>query len=122
MAQDMELSSMARPIEPRLHADVRPPVETDSVPMARTLVARSNAVAFLLPEKVTQAVADGLLAWTPLIDPGAQLHNCLYQRTGYSATAVLKLLVDTMDAAIGAIDKHFEPAHNALVGAVSFAV
>ncbi len=122
MAQDMELSGMARLIEPRLHGEVRPLVETSSVPMARTLVERGQAVAFLIPENVAQAVAAGTLAWTPLLDAGAQLHTCLYQRTGYSTTAVMGVFLAAMDEAIDAIRTRFDMTHAAPMDAANFAV
>jgi len=122
MAQDMELSSMARLIEPRLHGQARPMVETSSVPMARTLVERGQSVTFLIPENVTQAVAAGTLAWTPLLDEGAQLHTCLYQRTGYSTTAVLAVFLAAMDSAIDAIRARFDMPLGAPISAGNFAV
>lgn len=122
MAQDMELSAMARLIEPRLHGDVRPMVETSSVAMARTLVARGQPVAFLIPENVEQAVGAGTLAWTPLLDAGAQLHTCLYQRAGYSTTAVMNLFLAALDEAIDAIRVRFDMPQTALINSVNFAV
>jgi DNA-binding transcriptional LysR family regulator len=122
MAQDMELSSMARQIEPRLHGDVRPIVETSSVAMARTLVERGQAVAFLIPENVAQGAAAGTLAWTPLLDAGALLHSCLYQRTGYSTTAVMGVFIAAMDEAIEAVRAQFDVAQGALIEPVNFAV
>lgn len=122
MAQDMELSSMARLIEPRLHSAVRPMVETSSVAMARTLVERGQAVAFLIPENVEQAVAAGTLKWTPLLDAGAQLHNCLYQRTGYSAMAMMGVFLTALDEAIDGIRVRFEMPQGVLINSVNFAV
>ena len=122
MAQDMELGSMARQIEPRLLGHVRPLVETSSVPMARTLVQRGQAVAFLIPENVTQGVQDHTLKWTPLLDNGALLHTCVYQRTGYSTTAVMGVFLDAMDEAIHAIRARFEMPQTALINAAHFAI
>lgn len=122
MAQDMELSSMARQIEPRLHGEVRPIVETSSVAMARTLVERGQAVAFLIPENVAQGVAAGTLQWTPLLDAGALLHSCLYQRTGYSSTAVMSVFVAAMDEAIEAVRARFDVAPGAMIEPVNFAI
>lgn len=122
MAQDMELSGMARLIEPRLHSEVRPMVETSSVAMARTLVERGQSAAFLIPENVEQGAAAGRLLWTPLLDAGAQLHTCLYQRTGYSSTAVMSLFLAALDDAIDAIRVRFEMPQTALINSVNFAV
>ncbi|HEX8602087.1 MAG TPA: LysR family transcriptional regulator [Pseudoduganella sp.] len=122
MAQDMELSGMARLIEPRLHGEVRPVVETSSVPMARSLVERGQAVAFLIPENVAQAVAAQALKWTPLLDAGAQLHTCLYQRTGYSTSGVMGVFLAAMDEAIDSIRARFDVSQATLIDAGNFAV
>ncbi|MES2262502.1 MAG: LysR family transcriptional regulator [Pseudomonadota bacterium] len=122
MAQDMELSSMARQIEPRLANQVRPMVETSSVPMARMLVERGQAVAFLIPENVVQGVENNALKWTPLLDAGALLHTCLYQRTGYSTTAVMGVFLAAMDEAIDAIRARFDMPQTSLINAAHFAI
>ena len=122
MAQDMELGSMARLIEPRLASQLRPLVETSSVPMARVLVERGQAVAFLIPENVVQAVAAKTLTWTPLLDAGALLHTCLYQRAGYSTTAVMAVFLAAMDNAIDAIRTRFDMPQTSLINAANFAI
>jgi hypothetical protein len=71
---------------------------------------------------VAQAVAAGTLAWTPLLDPGAQLHTCLYQRTGYSTTAVTGVFLAAMDEAIDAIRSQFDMRQATPIDAVTFAV
>ncbi|QBE65708.1 LysR family transcriptional regulator [Pseudoduganella lutea] len=122
MAQDMELSSMARQIEPRLHGAARPVVETSSVAMARTLVERGQAVSFLIPDNVAQAVAANTLAWIPLLDAGALLHSCLYQRTGYSSSAAMAVFLVALDEAIEDIRIRFDMPQAAPIEAGNFAV
>ncbi|MEC5161372.1 MULTISPECIES: LysR family transcriptional regulator [unclassified Janthinobacterium] len=122
MAQDMELSSVASHIEPRLASRGRPVVETNSVAMARTLVARGKAVGFLIPENVALEVANGTLAWRGLVDSGAHLHTCLYQRAGYSTTAVMSMFVAAMDLAIEDIHRHFDIAKTARIEINNLAV
>jgi DNA-binding transcriptional LysR family regulator len=103
MAPDMELRIMVERIEPRLVRHGRPLVETSSVPLVRRLVARGDAVAFLILENVAQDVEAGHLVWTPLDDAGAQLHSCLYQRSGYSTSVAVGAFLDALDRAIDGV-------------------
>jgi DNA-binding transcriptional LysR family regulator len=111
MSPDMELRILADRIDARLQRTGRPFVETSSVPMLRRLVARGDAVGFLVPDNVAQDVEDGRLVWTGLEDAGAQLHSCLYQRTGYTTAVATGLFLEALDTAVNDIRKRFEQQH-----------
>lgn len=111
MAPDMELRVVADRLETRLARQGRPMVETSSVPMARRLVARGDAVAFLIPENVAQDVDEGRLAWMGLEDTGARLYSCLYQRTGYSTAVAMGVFLEALESAVSRIRERFEERH-----------
>ncbi|MBX3611148.1 MAG: LysR family transcriptional regulator [Hydrogenophaga sp.] len=108
LSPDMELRTMLNRIEPRLARLGRPLVETTSVPMVRRLVAGSHAVGFLIPENVTQEVADGALVWVPLDDAGARQHSCIYQRSGYTTAVAMGLFLGALESAVVDIRERFE--------------
>ena len=108
MAQDMELRVMAERIEPRLQRLGRPLAETSSVSMARRLVARGEAVAFLIPENVVHDVAAGKLVWRGLEDAGAHSHTCLYQRAGYTTAVAMGTFLEALAGAMENIRERFE--------------
>lgn len=110
LSPDMELRSMLDRIEPRLARLGRPLVETSSVPMVRRLVAGGPAVGFLIPENVTQEVANGSLVWVPLDDAGARQHSCIYQRSGYTTAVAMGLFLGALEAAVVGIRERFERA------------
>lgn len=113
MAPDMELRVLADRIDARLARHGRPMVETSSVPMVRRLVARGDAVAFLIPDNVAQDVDEGRLAWRGLDDAGARLHSCLYQRTGYSTAVAMGVFLGALEAAVDRVRQRFEELHAA---------
>jgi DNA-binding transcriptional LysR family regulator len=108
MAPDMELRVLLERIDPMLTSRGKPIVETSSVPMARRLVSRGDAVAFLIPENVAQDVDDGLLEWIGLEDAGARMHSCLYQRTGYSTAVAMGLFLEALETAVDQVRQQFE--------------
>jgi len=108
MAQDMELRILADRIEPRIQRKGRPLVETSSVPMVRRLVARGDAVAYLIPDNIANDVSEGLLAWRRLEDAGARLHSCLYQRTGYTTAVAMGTFLEALEAAVDGVRVQFE--------------
>ncbi|GAB4062827.1 LysR family transcriptional regulator [Uliginosibacterium sediminicola] len=107
MSPDMELRTVADSIDARLRRQGRPLVETSSVAMVRRLVARSKAVAFLIPDNVDEDVGNGKLVWTALQDSGASAHSCLYQRAGYTATVATQVFLQALDTAIEEIRLRF---------------
>ncbi len=107
MSPDMELRTMADRLCARMQQR-RPMVETASVPMVRRLVARGDAVGFLIQENVAQDVANGLLAWRPLQDTGARLYSGLYQRSAYTVPVAMGLFVGALEEAVDAIRRGFE--------------
>jgi len=113
MAPDMELRVLADRIDPRHARQGRPMVETSSVPMVRSLVARGDGVAFLIPENVAQDVSQGRLAWMGLEDVGARLHSCLYQRTGYSTAVAMGVFLEALEQAVDSVRQRFEEQHAA---------
>ena len=111
MAPDMELRIMADRIDPRSQNRGRPMVETSSVEMVRSLVARGNAVAFLLPDNVAQDVDTGKLVWTGLEDAGARVNSCLYQRSGYTTAVAMGTFLDVLETEVRSIRERFEVQH-----------
>jgi len=111
VAPDMELRVRVERLDPRLVCHGRPIVETSSVPMVRRLVARGDAVAFLIPDNVAQDVAQGCLAWIGLEDPGARTHSCLYQRTGYSTAVAMGVFLEALEPAVDLVRQRFESLH-----------
>ncbi len=111
MAPNMELRVLADRIDGRHSRQKRPMVETSSVPMVRRLVARGDAVAFLIPDNVAEDVDHGRLSWIGLEDAGARLHSCLYQRTGYSTAVAMGVFLEALEAAVDGIRQRFEKRH-----------
>jgi DNA-binding transcriptional LysR family regulator len=108
MSPDMELRILADRIDSRVHRHGRPLVETSSVPMVRRLVARGVAVAFLIPDNVSNEVHKGELAWIGLEDSGARLHSCLYQRSGYTTPVAMGTFLQALESAVDGIRSSFE--------------
>lgn len=108
MAPEMELRSMLERLEGGALGQTRPLVETSSVPMARRLVARSASLSFMVPDNVAEDVAAGRLIWRGLHDPGAQLHNCAYQRSGYAMTAAMDVFLAELERAADKLKARFE--------------
>ena len=75
--------------------------------MVRRLVAAGPAVSFLIPENVVEDVASRVLAWAPLADPGAQLHSCIYQRTGYTTSVAMGLFLEALESAFKDVRRQF---------------
>lgn len=111
MAPDMELRIMLESIDGRHAREGRPMVETSSVSMVRRLVAQTQAVAFLIPENVDEAVRTGALSWVGLEDAGARLYCCIYKRAGQTIPVAAGVLLEELDTAINAICKRFETYH-----------
>ncbi len=107
MSADMELRSMVDRLDARLQRLGRPVVETSSVPMARRLVAQSEAITFLIPENVAHDVQAGTLAWCPLSDTGAELQSCIYQRTGYTTAVAMGLFLEALERAFSTVRTNF---------------
>jgi DNA-binding transcriptional LysR family regulator len=116
MAPDMELRVMADRIDARLQRQARPLVETGSVPLLRRLVARGEAVGFLVPDTVVQDVDAGRLAWTALEDAGARLHSCLYQRAGYTTAVAMGTFLEALEAAVERIRARFDRQQHPSLG------
>ncbi|GLS16360.1 MULTISPECIES: LysR family transcriptional regulator [Hydrogenophaga] len=108
MSPDMELRSLLERIDPRLARAGRPLVETSSVPMVRRLVAGSQAVSFLLPDNVVEDVDAGRLVWVALEDAAARLFSGIYQRSGYTTSVAMGLLLGALEAEVNAIHQRFD--------------
>lgn len=111
MSPDMELRTLADGIDARLQRLGRPLLETSSVAMVRRVVARGQAVAFMIPENVAKDVEEGTLVWTWLEDAGAGTHTCLYQRAGYTTAVAMGMFLDTLASSLDAIRESFEARH-----------
>lgn len=107
MSPDTELRSWLDRLDNRLQRLGRPWVETGSVPLARRLVERGEAIAFLIPENVAADVDAGRLAWVPLADSGARSHSCLYQRAGYTTPVAMGMFIDALESAFADIRERF---------------
>lgn len=108
LAPDMELRMLTDRMEARHQRQVRPLVETGSVAMALRLASQSDAVAFLLPDNVTEEVDAGRLKWVGLEDAGARVHSCLYQRVGYTTPVAMGAFLSALEAAIDSIRVRFD--------------
>jgi DNA-binding transcriptional LysR family regulator len=113
MAPGLELREMTDSIDPRERRQGRAFVETSSVGMVCRLVAAGAGIGFLIPENVTEFVAAGRLAWTPLADAGARSHTCLYQRSGQSTAVAMGMFLQLLEVEVEAIHQRF--ARNAPV-------
>lgn len=107
MSPDMELRRVLERIDPRVTQRGRPVVETSSVPIVRQLVATGGVIGFVLPESVEAETTAGTLRWTPLADPGASLHSCLFQRSGYTVSVSMAVFLDDLERAVHAVGKRF---------------
>ncbi|MCA8003219.1 LysR family transcriptional regulator [Burkholderia metallica] len=105
MTPDTELRAMFDQIDARQPRNVRPLVETGSVPMVRRLAAEGAGVGFLIAENVADDVAAGRLAWTPLADAGARSFSCIYQRTDMSATVAMAMFLELFSEAIDTMQR-----------------
>jgi DNA-binding transcriptional LysR family regulator len=113
MTPDTELRAMVDQIDHREHRKARPLVETSSVAMVRSLVARGVGISFLIQENVAEEVARGHLVWTRLTDPGAQSFSGLYQRSGQSTAVAMGMFLGFLEAALTAIHASFDTARAA---------
>lgn len=107
MTPDTELRAMFDQIDARQPRNVRPLIETGSVPMVRRLAAEGAGVGFLIAENVADDVAAGRLAWTPLADAGARSFSCIYQRADMSATVAMTMFLEFFSEAIEAMESGF---------------
>lgn len=88
-AAGSELRTLIDQIDARERRMSRPLVETNSVAMARALVANGTGIAFMLFESVAQDVAAGHLAFSKLGDRGASCRSGIYQRAGQTTTVAM---------------------------------
>ena len=107
MSADTELRAMVDRIDQRGRRKARPLVETSSVAMVRRLVAGGTGIGFLITENVAEAVAEGRLAWTPLVDAAALSHSCLYQRSGQTTAVAMGMFLQFMEAELAALERRF---------------
>ncbi len=110
MEPGTELRAMVDQIDTRERRKARPLVETNSVAMARRLIAGGAGVGFLIPENVAADVADGRLVWTALADPGARSASCLYQRSGQTTAVAMGMFLEFLEGALVAVDSRFASA------------
>lgn len=108
MTPGMELRSMLERLDGGALARVRPLVETGSVPLARQLVLRGAALGFMVPDNVAEDVIAGRLLWRALHDAGAQLHSCIYQRTGYAMAAAMEMFLAELERTVDGLRARFE--------------
>jgi DNA-binding transcriptional LysR family regulator len=108
MTPDTELRAMVDQIDHREHRKARPLVETSSVAMVRSLVAKGAGISFLIQENVAEDVLKGELIWTRLTDPGARSFSCLYQRSGQSTAVAMGMFLGFFEAALTAIQARFD--------------
>lgn len=108
LCPDMELRTVLDTLGTPLLRNGRAAIETNSVPMARRLIAGGQAVGFLLPDNVADDVTTGRLVWRALQDPGARLHSAVYQRTGCATPVALALFLQAMEVAMAKLHASFE--------------
>lgn len=108
LSPDMELRTLADRIDARLQRLGRPLLETSSVAMVRRVVARGEAVAFMIPENVATDVDEGKLVWTWLEDAGASTHTCVFQRAGYTTVVAMGKFLDVLAARLDEIRENFD--------------
>jgi hypothetical protein len=60
---------------------------------------------------VVQDVDAGHLVWIGLLDSGAHVHSCLYQRSGYTTTVAMATFLANLETEVSDIRERFDALH-----------